>query len=255
MPLYLTQTHIVRLGPTTWCATAHVNALAHKHINKPPYLSRYDLNTHIDDTQQWQYCREAADISAPDRAQQQRQLQRQGVRLLLQQLLTKLQIDDTLDESAFPYQLARSKYYVCFSHTGAKNTDDTDNSNTQPTSFLDNQVAVILSQHRPAGIDIEANEVAWQVVRRFYADKEKAVLQRLPAWQRDAIAKRLWQIKESYIKVYQYTLAQGLGVDYAYLIEDLIDSVIDDHHLMTVMDKKTGYRIAIIPRQHIVIVF
>lgn len=101
-------------------------------------------------------------------------------------------------------------------------------------------MAVILSQHRPAGIDIEANEVAWQVVRRFYADKEKAVLQRLPAWQRDAIAKRLWQIKESYIKVYQYTLAQGLGIDYAYLIEDLIDSVIDDHHLMTVMDKKQG---------------
>ena len=89
----------------------------------------------------------------------------------------------------------------------------------------------------------------------FYADKEKAVLQRLSAWQRDAIAKQLWQIKESYIKVYQYTLAQGLGIDYAYLIEDLIDSVIDDHHLMTVMDRKTGYRIAIIPRQHIVIVF
>ena len=255
MPLYLTQTHNVRLGPTTWCATAHVNALAHKHINKLPYLSRYDLNIHIDDTQQWQYCRAPADISAPDRAQQQRQLQRQGVRLLLQQLLTKLQIDDTLDESAFPYQLARSKYYVCFSHTGAKNTDDTDNSNTQPTSCLVNQVAVILSQHRPAGIDIEANEVAWQVVRRFYADKEKAVLQRLPAWQRDAIAKQLWQIKESYIKVYQYTLAQGLGIDYAYLIGGLIDSVIDDHHLVTVMDKKTGYRIAIIPRQHIVLVF
>lgn len=255
MPLYLTQTHIVRLGPATWCATARVNALAHKHIDEPPYLSKYDLIIPMDDTQQWQYCREAAGISVPDRAQQQRQLQRHGVRLLLQQLLTKLQIDDTLDESAFPYQLVRSKYYVCFSHTGAKNKDDTDNSNTQPTSCLGNQVAVILSQHRPAGIDIEANEVAWQVVRRFYADKEKVVLQRLPAWQRDVIAKRLWQIKESYIKVYQYTLAQGLGIDYAYLIEDLIDSVIDDHHLMTVMDKKTGYRIAIIPRQHIVIVF
>jgi len=67
--------------------------------------------------------------SVPALARKQRQQQRQGVRQLLKELLKKLAIDDTLDESSFPYRLVNSQHYVCFSHTGANSSKQTVKSN------------------------------------------------------------------------------------------------------------------------------
>ena len=67
-------------------------------------------------------------------------------------------------------------------------------------------VAVVISRHRPAGVDIENNNIAWKVAQRFYSNDEITAIQLLPITQRDIIAKLLWQIKESFIKIYQYTV-------------------------------------------------
>ena len=220
----------------TWCATAQVRPIQ-------PY---YD---------------QAADahLAAPQIARHQRQQQRAGVRLLLQALLEKMNIRDTLDESSFPYRLTRSQYYVCFSHTGASSQSNAAQLNIEKpfnrSDNLDNQVAVVISCHRPAGIDIEANNVKWQVVKRFYHPKELAILQALPMIQRSSAIKCLWQIKESFIKIHQYTLAQGLGMDYSAIIYDLLNQPIETLPLLTLTDDKTNYRISVISSQQTVIIY
>ncbi|WP_227516747.1 4'-phosphopantetheinyl transferase family protein [Psychrobacter sp. DAB_AL43B] len=186
-------------------------------------------------------------------AYNQRQQQRAGVRLLLQSLLNKLNISDNLDDSSFPYRLNTSQYFVCFSHTGAssKNTDIKPNNER----YLDDKVAVIISRHRAVGIDIETNDVAWHVAQRFYHRNEITILQALPIIQRNNVVKLLWQIKESFIKVYQYKLAQGLGMDYSSLIPELINRIKEDVPLVVVIDSEENYHIALIPSQQTVIVY
>ena len=78
---------------------------------------------------------------------------------------------------------------------------------------------------------------------------------RLPMTQRDIIAKLLWQIKESFIKIYQYTLAQGLGIDYAYLINDLIVAMEKQPSLTVITDHKLSYQIAVLSTQQMIVVF
>ncbi|GAF53609.1 phosphopantethiene-protein transferase domain family protein [Psychrobacter sp. JCM 18900] len=198
--------------------------------------------------------------SVPALARKQRQQQRQGVRQLLQKLLKKLEIDDTLDESSFPYRLVNSQHYVCFSHTGAGSSKQTTESNQTNFTRLHSKIAVVISCQRPAGIDIEANNIAWHVVKRFYSKSELAILQELSTDQRERTAKLLWQIKESFIKVNQYTLAQGLGMDYSHLIPSLIEnnreinasSVITD---IKNIDYQSIYHIATLQSQQTVIVF
>ena len=73
--------------------------------------------------------------------------------------------------------------------------------------------------------------------------------------QRDIIAKLLWQIKESFIKIYQYTLAQGLGIDYAYLINDLIVAMEKQPSLTVITDHKLSYQIAVLSTQQTIVVF
>lgn len=217
----------------TWCATAEVRAIQHSHDQKH--------NT----------C-----LSASKIAHHQRQQQRAGVRLLLQALFKKLNIIDILDESSFPYRLTHSQYYVCFSHTSSnsKNTRQRQNDIENPNNLY-TKVAVVISRHRAAGIDIEVNAVKWLVAKRFYHPKELTMLQAMPLIQRDSVVKWLWQIKESFIKIHQYTLAQGLGMDYSAIIPDLGNQPIENLPLLTMTDDSSGYRIFIIPSEQTVIAY
>ena len=217
----------------TWCATAQVRPIQ-------PY---YD---------------QAADahLSAPQIARHQRQQQRAGVRLLLQALLKRLDIVDCLDESNFPYRLTHSQYYVCFSHTNGNNKNATRIQNDIENSDIPYvKVAAVISRYRPSGIDIEVNAVKWQVAKRFYHPKELAILQALPMIQRNSAIRWLWQIKESFIKIHQYTLAQGLGMDYSAIIYDLLNQPIETLPLLTLTDDKTNYRISVTSSQQTVIVY
>ena len=216
----------------TWCATAEVRAV-HSYHNQVTNIC----------------------LSAPQIAYNQRQLQRTGVRLLLQALLKKLAITDSLDESGFPYRLIDSQYYVCFSHTGVsiKNVDNK-SENKKKLNTAKNKVAVVISRHHAVGIDIEINTVKWLVAQRFYHPNEMFILQTLPIIQRKNIVKLLWQIKESFIKINQYTLAQGLGMDYSSLIAELINANQEDAHLKIVIDDE-NYHIAFLSSQQTVIVY
>ena len=267
----LTLTHIqyTQLDSATWCATAQVataqvsslsNVIHTKEIWRRSYwwsvsrLSNTEL-TQLSD-HHWQYVADDRPSSRRSSARQQRQLQCQGVRQLLQTLLETLDIDDTLNESSFPYRLNHSGYYVCFSHTNAhyhKNIDK--NMSQRIRNTLCSRVAVVICHHRPAGIDIESNNVAWHVAKRFYSDHEMTVLQTLPISQRDHAVKWLWQIKESFIKVHQYTLVQGLGMDYSDLIPSLTDSM--NKNLLSIQrtDHHSDYQIAVLPSYQTVVIF
>ena len=225
-----------QLNPMTWCATAEVTA--------PFSQNRVDLLSN------------SPVPSARETAYHQRLQQRAGVRLLLQSLLDKLNIIDSLDDISFPYRLVNSQYYVCFSHTGASSQNNSTQPNREkPFNGLDNKVAVVISCHRPAGIDIETNNVEWRVAKRFYHTNEIAILQALTIIQRDTVAKLLWQIKESFIKIYHYKLAQGLGMDYSYLIADLIRGATSNSPLLVFSDNKSDYYIALSLPQQTVIVY
>lgn len=171
-----------------------------------------------------------------------RQSQRAAVRMLLTKLLSELGIEDSLDESAFPYRLTSQRYYVCFSHSA-------------------NQVAVVLSYQRAAGIDIEVNKVAWPVAKRYYHPSEIAMLESLPRAQRDYLVKILWQIKESKIKIEQHKLAAGLGTAYPAVIQKLIE-ISDLDNSFDLEESNEGdngnrsvYQVAFLQAQQTIIVF
>ena len=263
--LKLRDIHYQQLDATTWYASAQI--IMPSFLNYPVLLSDLPLlfnpnlflNTSVEKLRhmQWQYRIPTVSLSKREIAHLQRQQQRTGVRLLLQSLLNKLEMIDTLDDASFPYRLANSQYYVCFSHTGAHNkVISNQHKKNKPFDYLDNKVAVVISAHRPVGIDIEINAVKWLVAQRFFHVNEMAILQTLPPMQRNIIAKLLWQIKESFIKVFQYKLAQGLGKDYSYLIADLINGSSKKKPPLIVMkDTKSNYYIALLLSQQIVIAY
>ena len=252
-----------QLDSMTWCATAQVSASVQSNnldllstslaLWTPNRFNTFDINLcHF----KWHYQTSQTPLSVRDIAYSQRQQQRAGVRLLLQSLLNKLHIIDSLDESDFPYRLINSQYYVCFSHTSASSKK----SHTTPKhekllDTVENKVAVIISRHRAVGIDIEINEVAWHIAQRFYHSNEIAILQRLPMIQRNNIVKLLWQIKESFIKIYQYKLAHGLGMDYSSLILNLINSIKEDRPSKVITDYDANYHIALLSSQQTVIIY
>ncbi|WP_201551005.1 4'-phosphopantetheinyl transferase family protein [Psychrobacter fjordensis] len=252
--LRLTHIQFTQLQPMTWCATAQVSESPHlrhqdlwsKSLGRLIADDSY-INTDEWYKRSWQYHISPDNLSVRDIARAQRQRQRRGVRLLLEQLLDKLALSDTLDESAFPYRLVKGGHYVCFSHTGGK-------SKTIHAP-MSSTVAVVISPHHPIGVDVELNNVAWHVAKRFYSDNEIVILQSLPVIQRDTIAKLLWQIKESFIKIHQYKLAQGLGTDYSHLIDDLIDASREPSALTVITDHKLPYQIAVLSIQQTVVVF
>lgn len=266
--LKLRDIHYQQLDATTWYASAQI--ITPSFLNYPVLLSDLPLlfnpslflNTSVEKLRhmQWRqmqwYRIPTVSLSTREIAYRQRQQQRTGVRLLLQSLLNKLEMIDTLNDASFPYRLANTQYYVCFSHTGAHNkVISNQHKNENLFEHLDNKAAVIISTHRPVGIDIEINAVKWQVAQRFYHANEMAILQTLPPMQRNVIAKLLWQIKESFIKVFQYKLAQGLGKDYSYLIADLIKDATSKSPLLAINDNKSNYRIALLRHQQTVIVY
>ncbi|MBO6198261.1 MAG: 4'-phosphopantetheinyl transferase superfamily protein [Psychrobacter sp.] len=266
--LKLRDIHYQQLDATTWYASAQI--ITPCFLNYPVLLSDLPLlfnpnlflNTSVEKLRhmQWRqmqwYRIPTVSLSTREIAHRQRQQQRTGVRLLLHSLLNKLEMIDTLNDASFPYRLANSQYYVCFSHTGAHNkVISNQHKKNKPFDYLDNKVAVVISAHRPVGIDIEINPVKWQVAQRFYHANEMAILQTLPPMQRNIIAKLLWQIKESFIKVFQYKLAQGLGKDYSHLIADLIKDATSKSPLLAINDNKSNYRIALLYFQQIVIVY
>lgn len=257
-----------QLDTTTWYASAQI--ITPCFLNYPVLLSDLPLlfnpNLFLDTSveklrhMQWRqmqwYRIPTVSLSKREIAHLQRQQQRTGVRLLLHSLLNKLEMIDTLNDASFPYRLANSQYYVCFSHTGAHNKIiSNQHKKNKPFDYLDNKVAVVISAHRPVGIDIEINAVKWLVAQRFFHANEMAILQTLPPMQRNIITKLLWQIKESFIKIYQYKLAQGLGKDYSYLIADLIKGATSNSSLLDINDNKSNYHIALLYFQQTVIVY
>ena len=266
--LKLRDIHYQQLDTTTWYASAQI--ITPSFLNYSDLLSDlpllFNLNLFLDTSveklrhMQWRqmqwYRIPTVFLSTREIAHRQRQQQRTGVRLLLQSLLNKLEMIDTLNDASFPYRLANTQYYVCFSHTGAHNkVISNQHKNENLFEHLDNKAAVIISAHRPVGIDIEINAVKWQVAQRFFHVNEMAILQTLPPMQRNVIAKLLWQIKESFIKIYQYKLAHGLGKNYSYLIADLIKGATSNSPLLDINDNKSNYRIALLYFQQIVIVY
>ena len=266
--LKLRDIHYQQLDATTWYASAQI--ITPCFLNYSDLLSDlpllFNLNLFLDTSveklrhMQWRqmqwYRIPTVSLSKREIAHRQRQQQRTGVRLLLHSLLNKLEMIDTLNDASFPYRLANSQYYVCFSHTGAHNkVISNQHKKNKPFDYLDNKVAVVISAHRPVGIDIEINAVKWLVAQRFFHVNEMAILQTLPPMQRNVIAKLLWQIKESFIKVFQYKLAQGLGKDYSYLIADLIKDATSKSPLLAINDNKSNYRIAILRHYQTVIIY
>ena len=262
--LKLRDIHYQQLDATTWYASAQI--ITPSFLNYSDLLSDLPLlfnpnlflSTSVEELRhmQWQYRIPTVSLSKREIAHLQRQQQRTGVRLLLQLVLNKLEMIDILNDASFPYRLANSQYYVCFSHTGTHNKIiSNQHKNKKTFEHLDNKVAVVISAHRPIGIDIEINPVKWQVAQRFFHANEMDILQTLPPMQRDIIAKLLWQIKESFIKVFQYKLAQGLGKDYSHLIADLIKDATSKSPLLAINDNRSNYRIALLYFQQIVIVY
>lgn len=260
---HLTQPYYIQLDPTTWCATAQVSNALIRHFTLREESVTWQISAGMSPIDgcdftalKWQYYAVTLTLSARETAQHQRQLQKQGVRLLLNTLLSELNISDSLDESSFPYRLSHSGYYVCFSHTsGAKENNVRNRSVLAGDKQIKSSVAVIISRHRPVGIDIENHNVKWRVAQRFYSKNELVAIQSLPSNQRDRLAKLLWQIKEGFIKIHQYTLAQGLGMDYAYLIPDLMCGLEAKSAIQVLKDHLSHYHIAILPNQHTVVVF
>ena len=248
-----------QLDPMTWCATAQVKAPVQSNnlYLLSTSLALWTPNRFVNFCHfKWHYQISQTPLSVRDIASNQRQQQRTGVRILLKSLLNKLKIIDSLDESDFPYRLINSQYYVCFSHTGASSKkSSTTPKHEKNLDTVKNKVAVIISRHRTVGIDIEINEVAWHIAQRFYHSNELTILQKLPITQRNNIVKLLWQIKESFIKIHQYKLAQGLGMDYSSLILNLINSSKEDTPSKVITDYDANYHIALLPSQQTVIIY
>ena len=129
--------------------------------------------------------------------------QRLAVRQLLHQLLTHLSLNDTLDDSHFPFRLIQGRHFVCFSHSG-------------------NKVAVLLHQCHPVGIDIETQAIKWKLVKRFFHPCEVTLLKGLESHLREQVSRYLWQIKECVVKVENGKLIPTLGRNYAVLVDELI---------------------------------
>lgn len=203
LPFYISSINVTHLDDRTHYASAELTPILYSiylHWQIPFVSDKYNaqiLSKHL-----WQY-KLPIEQDVLTQARQQRQRQRAGVRALLRYLLNDLAIVDTLNDSYFPYRLVNTGYYICFSHSG-------------------NSVAVALSKTCAVGIDIETHAVKWRVAQRFYHADDIRQLQILPMAQRAQASQWLWQIKESLIKIHQYTLAQGLGIYYPNLVAALI---------------------------------
>lgn len=267
--LRLAHIHYEPLDAMSWYATATVSCTIAAPLIlwlKPctplmpyPNLAINDINIK---PLNWQKLSQQTPLSVLAVAYNKRQQQRDGVRLLLQHLLNQLNIIDGLDDAKFPYRLVNCGYYICFSHSDDHTQRFTNKSAEQSLHQyrLQSKVAVAISRCRPIGIDIEAQLVAWHVVQRYYHTNELALLNQLPIAQRDITARYLWQLKESLIKIHNYKLAQGLGIDYSAILPLLINKIEDNTdqnmNIMTIhLYQTTTYQIVILPKLQTLVVF
>lgn len=153
-------------------------------------------------------------LSPIQQKKHERQQQRLGTRQLLRLLLNHLDIKDELVETSFPYHLKKMGAFVCFSHS-------------------ENQVAVAISSQSPIGLDIEAQNISQQVAKRYYHPNEMAQLAKLDDQTQQTVMRLLWQVKESVIKIEQFTLAQGLGKDYSALILPIKNALLSNKQIFT----------------------
>lgn len=264
--LSLTHIHHQSIDTMSWCATAMVSCTITAplvlQLNAFTALRPY-LAAGIDAKNlSWQKLAQQPPLSVLKVACRKRQQQRDGVRLLLQYLLDKLNLIDTLEDSKFPYRLSTSRYYVCFSHTDKHDERFTrDSVSTSAYSYkLQSKVAVAISQRQAVGIDIESQLIAWHIIQRYYHINELTLLNQLSVAQRDIVGRYLWQFKESLIKIHNYKLAQGLGMDYSPLLLLLIDTITTYVHgssdiiIDTTLSLAVTYRIVILPEQQTLIV-
>lgn len=221
----LNHIHYNQLNSMSWCASAEIippsepTLWPHVTDTLKPYrpLSSCHPSSKLS-TLSWQYYHYESSLPlTPARASDRHLQQRVGVRLLLDALLKKLGIADPLDDSAYPYRLVNSGYYICFSHSGHSKLS---NALAEHTPY--DKVAVALSYSRSIGIDIEVQDISWKLVQRYYHPTEVTILSSLDEKQRQVVSKLLWQIKECFIKINQDTLAAGLGVPYLELLDELI---------------------------------
>ena len=265
--LSLAHIHYESLDAMSWYATATVSGSVTAplvlwfkcYTPLKPYLNTHDIQAkHLS----WQRLPEQTPLSILAVAHSKRQQQRDGVRLLLQHLLNQLNLVDDLDDAQFPYRLVTCGYYICFSHSDDHTQRFTNKCANKSLHYhkLQSKVAVAISRYRPIGIDIEAQLVAWRVVQRYYHPNELTLLNQLALAQRDITARYLWQLKESLIKVHNYTLAQGLGIDYSVILPLLIAKIENntDQKISIItkhLYRSTSYQIAILPKLQTLVVF
>lgn len=184
----------------------------------------------------YSYCATAQLLTIPTNDNKRLQ-QRAGVRQLLEHLMHALGIADNLDDSHYPYRLKRHQHYVCFSHSNDK-------------------LAVAISSQRPIAIDIEMQDISWQVAQRFYHHNELNILAQLSLTDRNRMVKWLWQIKECYIKIDNSSLATGLGIDYSIMIAKLLNiKPFNSSQYCHIFESSNGFQIAILPHQQSIIVY
>ena len=107
--------------------------------------------------------------------------QRFMVRRLLNMMLNKLGMMDTLDSSQYPYRLSKQHYQVSFSHS-------------------QNWVACAISKHHPIGIDIEKNPIESHIAKRFFHPNVISKLTTLQQYEQIVYRRLCWMLAEALLK-------------------------------------------------------
>lgn len=155
------------------------------------------------------------------------QYEKRAVRLLLQNLLDHLDINDTLIENSFPFYLKNTRYFICFTHST-------------------NNIALILSKN-PCSIDLENRNVPFKVAKRYFHSNELYKINQYSNDLAPILINELWRIKECIIKIKLDTLTAGMAIDLSFLIPYLADfqtqqlhidlSALNQYHLLDIIDK------------------
>ncbi|WP_227430158.1 4'-phosphopantetheinyl transferase family protein [Psychrobacter sp. I-STPA6b] len=109
------------------------------------------------------------------------QAQRQAVRQLLKQTLEKLNIQDTIDSTTYPYRLYKTQYYICFSHSQY-------------------WVSCALHKQLPIGIDIEKNIIKHSIAQRFFHQRVLTKYTQLEPQYQPTYLKLCWMLAEACLK-------------------------------------------------------
>lgn len=155
--------------------------------------------------------------------------QRLMVRRLLNMMLNKLGIMDTLDSSQYPYRLYKQQYQVSFSHS-------------------QNWVACAISRHHPIGIDIEKNPIDNHIAKRFFHPNTSSQLATLNIHEQHLYKQLCWMLAEALLKKNQ---GKQLGVflrqDYSWIISQLLPIIVQSTQCKNLANKIDAQQISLIP--------